>query len=121
MSGTLKIAGGHLIDPTHGVDVVRDVWIRDGVVIHPPGDPGDDVAAHLVAEAELIARRLQLTRVITATSNDNLPSLYFFQRHGYRVTAVVPDAFAQHSKLPQAPGFGGIPVMDEIQLEKTLT
>ena len=78
------------------------------------------VAGHLLAEAELIARRLQLPRIITATSNDNLPSLYFFQRHGYRLTAVVPDAFAVHSKTPNAPGFGGIPVLDEIQLQKVL-
>jgi hypothetical protein len=58
--------------------------------------------------------------VITATSNDNLPSLYFFQRHGYRVTEVVPDAFAKLSKVPNAPGFAGIPVLDEIRLEKHL-
>ena len=94
----------------HMVALATDpMWQRSGV------------AGHLIAEAELIARRLQLPRIITATSNDNLPSLYFFQRHGYRVTAVVPDAFALHSKTPQAPGFGGIAVLDEIQLQKTLT
>ena len=78
------------------------------------------VGGYLVAEAELLARREGLGRVITATSNDNLPSMYFFQRHGYRVTAVVPDAFARVSKVPSAPGFAGIPVLDEIRLEKRL-
>ena len=40
MSGLLKIAGGRLIDPTHGVDEEpRDLWIRDGRVIAPPEDP----------------------------------------------------------------------------------
>ena len=78
------------------------------------------VGGYLVAEAELLARREGLGRVITAPSNDNLPSLYFFQRHGYRVTAVVPDAFARVSKVPSAPGFAGIPVLDEIRLEKRL-
>lgn len=93
----------------HLVALATDpMWQRSGV------------AGHLLAEAELIARRLQLPRIITATSNDNLPSLYFFQRHGYRLTAVVPDAFAVHSKTPNAPGFGGIPVLDEIQLQKVL-
>jgi GNAT superfamily N-acetyltransferase len=78
------------------------------------------VGGYLVAEAELLARREGLTLVITATSNDNLPSLYFFQRHGYRITEVAPDAFAKLSKVPNAPGFAGIPVLDEIRLEKHL-
>jgi formylmethanofuran dehydrogenase subunit A len=35
----LKIAGGRVVDPAHGVeDEVRDVWIGDGRVIDAPGD-----------------------------------------------------------------------------------
>jgi GNAT superfamily N-acetyltransferase len=78
------------------------------------------VGGHLLAEAELLARREGLGRLITATSNDNLPSLYFFQRHGYRITEVAPDAFTKVSKVPSAPGFAGIAVLDEIRLEKRL-
>jgi formylmethanofuran dehydrogenase subunit A len=37
---TLRIAGGRLIDPTHGIDEVRDVWIADGRIAAPPDDPG---------------------------------------------------------------------------------
>src|SRR5215210_2280026 len=34
----LKIANGAVYDPANGVDgVVRDVWIRDGEVVAPPG------------------------------------------------------------------------------------
>lgn len=33
----LRIAGGRVIDPAHSVDEVRDLWIRDGVVVPPPG------------------------------------------------------------------------------------
>ncbi len=37
----LKISNGTLYDPRHGVDgQVRDVWIENGRVIEPPGDPG---------------------------------------------------------------------------------
>ena len=43
------------------------------------------------------------------------------QRHGYRITGVVPNAFADHSKVPNAPGFAGIPVLDEVQLEKGIS
>jgi formylmethanofuran dehydrogenase subunit A len=37
--GTLRIAGGHVIDPANGVDAIGDVWIQDGRVIAPPSDP----------------------------------------------------------------------------------
>jgi GNAT superfamily N-acetyltransferase len=79
------------------------------------------IGGYLVAEAEMMARRQGLARVITATSNDNLPSLYFFQRHGFRITNVVAGAFADHAKVPNAPGFAGIPALDEIQLEKRIS
>ena len=96
-------------DALHIVALATDpMWQRSGV------------GGYLVAEAELMARNLGLPRVVLATSNDNLPSLYFYQRHGYRITAVVPDAFAVQSKVPNAPGFAGLPVVDEIQLEKRL-
>jgi aminoglycoside 6'-N-acetyltransferase I len=96
-------------DALHIVALATDpMWQRSGV------------GGYLVAEAELMARHLGLSRVVLATSNDNLPSLYFYQRHGYRITAVVPDAFAVQSKVPNAPGFAGLPILDEIQLEKRL-
>ena len=78
------------------------------------------VGGYLLAEAELLARSLGISRVITATSNDNLPAIYFYQRHGFRFTAVERDAFALLSETPNAPGFAGLPVLDEIRLEKTL-
>src|SRR4051812_42900870 len=34
----LKIANGTVYDPAHGIDgEIRDLWIRDGKVIAPPG------------------------------------------------------------------------------------
>lgn len=104
------LAWRRLGDALHIVALATDpLWQRSGV------------GGYLVAEAELLAVGLGLGRVVLATSNDNLPSLYFYQRHGYRITAVVPDAFAVHSKVPNAPGFAGLPVLDEIRLEKRLT
>src|SRR5262245_30160162 len=49
------------------------------------------VGSYLLAEAELIARRLRLERIVVATTNDNLPALYFYQRRGYRLTDLVCD------------------------------
>jgi hypothetical protein len=73
----------------------------------------------LLAEAELLARRLKLSRLVVATTNDNLPALYFYQRRGYRLTHVIPEAVIAHLRQEQA-GFAGIPVRDEIRLEKRL-
>lgn len=90
----------------HIVALATDpMWQRSGV------------GGHLVAEAELLARRLGLERVVVATSNDNLPALHFYQRRGYRLVAVVVNGILDHTGQA-IPGFAGIPVRDEIRLEK---
>lgn len=80
--------------------------------------PRAGVGGHLVAEAELLARREQLPRVIVTITNDNLPALYFYQRRGYRMSAILRDSVAAHSRDHQVVGFAGIPIRDEIQLVK---
>jgi hypothetical protein len=71
-----------------------------------------------VAEAELLAQRHQQPRVIVTVTNDNLPALYFYQRRGYRMSAILRDSVAVHARDQQAVGFAGIPIVDEIQLVK---
>ena len=78
------------------------------------------VGGYLVAEAEIVARRSGATRVVLATTNDNLPALYFYQRRGYRITAVVRDAWRDHAELTIGVGFASIAVLDELRLEKVL-
>ena len=96
-------------DALHMVALATDpLWQRSGV------------GGHLVAEAELLARRLDLRRTMVATTNDNLPALYFYQRRGYHLTGVVPGSITVHTGQEVA-GFAGIPVRDEVQLEKRLT
>jgi hypothetical protein len=57
---------------------------------------------------------------VLATTNDNLPALYFYQRRGYRITEVVRDAWRDNAELTIGVGFADIPVRDEMRLEKTL-
>jgi GNAT superfamily N-acetyltransferase len=78
------------------------------------------VGGYLVAEAELLARRLSLRKVIFSTTNDNLPSLYFYQRRGYVMTEFVAGALVADNPPPRNRGFGGIPIRDEIRIEKIL-
>ena len=110
MSGELGGALAYrLVDGgLHIIALASDpMWQRSGV------------GGYLLAEAELMARRLHLPRVIVSTTNDNLPALYFYQRHGYAVAEWVPNAAAAHAKTTVR-GFGGIPVRDEVRLEKTI-
>jgi GNAT superfamily N-acetyltransferase len=57
------------------------------------------------------------------TTNDNLGALAFYQRQGFRVTAVRPGAVdAAREKKPGIPltGENGLPIRDEIDLELRL-
>jgi hypothetical protein len=78
------------------------------------------VGGYLVAEAELLARRLEISRVIVSMTNDNLPSLYFYQRRGYVVSEWIPNGAARLATSASLVGFGGIPIRDEVRLEKTI-
>jgi GNAT superfamily N-acetyltransferase len=96
-------------DGLHIVALATDaLWQRSGV------------GGHLVAEAELFARRLTLARILVTTTNDNLPALYFYQRRGYRLTSLRPGSVVEHTGQA-VPGFAGIAVRDEVHLEKLLT
>jgi N-acetylglutamate synthase-like GNAT family acetyltransferase len=103
------LAYRRLDDALHVVALATDpMWQRSGV------------GGYLLAEAELMARRDAFARIVTTTTNDNLPSIYFFQRHGFRLTEVVPNAFGQHRSSPAASGFASIPILDELRMEKRL-
>jgi GNAT superfamily N-acetyltransferase len=96
---------GHL----HIVALATDpMWQRAGV------------GGYLLAEAEALARREGLPRVVVTMTNDNIPALYFYQRRGYRLSAVLSGAVSSHPRNRDLAGFAGIPIEDEIQLAKKL-
>lgn len=76
------------------------------------------VGGHLVARAEALARDAGCLRAMLATSNDNLPALYFYQRQHYRIVSVTIGSLI--ARAAGRPGFAGIQVRDEIRLEKDL-
>jgi len=93
----------------HIVALATDpLWQRSGV------------GGYLLAEAELLARRHMLPRVLVTVSNDNIPALYFYQRRGYRLDAVLRDSIASQPRNRDLIGFADIPIRDEIQLSKEL-
>jgi ribosomal protein S18 acetylase RimI-like enzyme len=97
-------------DALHIVALATDpMWQRSGV------------ATHLEGEATFIAQRHGVRRLLFATTNDNIPALYFYQRRGWTITEVVPGGMLQHFGGQPGVGFAGIPVRDEVRLKKVLT
>lgn len=97
--------------------------VRDGVlqIIAMATDPmwqRSGVGGYLVAEAEQMAREQGIGEVQVATTNDNLPSLYFYQRRGYHIREVHAGAVSRHFNDQPSVGFAGIPIRDEFILAK---
>ncbi|MBN2171232.1 MAG: GNAT family N-acetyltransferase [Candidatus Krumholzibacteriota bacterium] len=88
-----------------------------------PGYQGRGVGRALQGALEALCRPRGIQRLHIATTNDNIPGLYFYQRLGYRMATLRPGAaaaaLAEHGE-PGLRGFGGIPVADEIELVKEL-
>lgn len=77
----------------------------------------------LMQAVEAIAREAGCARVWLITTNDNLHALGFYQRRGYVLAALYPNALERSRQLkPQIPvvGMNNIPLRDEIELEKRL-
>jgi ribosomal protein S18 acetylase RimI-like enzyme len=77
----------------------------------------------LLAAIEAVAREHGCVRLWLVTTNDNLGALRFYQRRGFRLTALRPDALGAARRLkPEIPLVGdfGIPLRDELELEKPL-
>jgi GNAT superfamily N-acetyltransferase len=69
------------------------------------------------------ARRLGCREVTLTTTNDNIGALRFYQRRGFRLSAVRPGAVDRsRQRKPEIPRIGdfGIPLRDEIDLTLTI-
>ncbi len=85
-----------------------------------PDYQGAGVGKGLVKAAAEEAQGRGLSRLIVATSNDNLAALEFYQRLGFIIEEVVPGRILKHHGGIEA-GFAGIPVRDEVRLQLTVT
>ena len=74
------------------------------------------VGRRLIEALEAEAKR-EGGRLLVSTSNDNLPALAFYQKLGFHLREVKPEAILRkHGMLVS--GVGGIPVRDEVRLLK---
>ena len=85
--------------------------------------PGRGIGSALLARVETPAREAGARRLHLVTTNDNLNALRFYQRWGLRLATLRPGAVDRARRLkPEIPPVGndGIPIRDELELEKDL-
>jgi N-acetylglutamate synthase-like GNAT family acetyltransferase len=81
------------------------------------------VGTELLEAVETVARAAGCRKLWLITTNDNLDAFRFFQRRGFAVSAFRLGTMNEIRRLkPNIPEVGcyGIPVRDEIEMEKTL-
>ena len=84
---------------------------------------GRGTGTALIDAVKDAAIRQNCDRLWLITTNDNLDALRFYQRRGFQISAVFPNALARSRAIkPTIPLIGeyGIPIRDEIELELSL-
>ena len=81
------------------------------------------IGTALLKEIENIAANNKCKKMRLITTNDNLRALQFYQKRGYCLTKLYPNAMNEVRKIKaEVPllGLNDIPLRDEIELEKKL-
>lgn len=73
------------------------------------------IGSLLIEHVKGLAKEAGCSRLFVMTTNDNLDALRFYQRRGFSLYKVVPNAVNPSRKL--LPGRYGIPRRDELYLE----
>ncbi|WP_406687789.1 GNAT family N-acetyltransferase [Rossellomorea vietnamensis] len=82
------------------------------------------IGTSLMEEVEKVAAENGCRRITLITTNDNLLALKFYQKRGFRISTIHKDAVEKARRIkPEFPMIGndGIPIRDEIELEKGVT
>ncbi|QQG44597.1 MAG: GNAT family N-acetyltransferase [Candidatus Roizmanbacteria bacterium] len=77
----------------------------------------------LIDELKKIAQEERCKRIILETTNENISALSFYQKRGFQIIAVYPNAINEARKTkPEIPlvGENGIPIRDALELELKL-
>ena len=84
---------------------------------------GQGVGTALIAAIETFATEHHCSHLQVATTNDNLHAIAFYQHRGFQIKEIIPGLIDLARELkPSIPliGENGIPIQDEILLEKEL-
>ncbi len=81
------------------------------------------IGSALIETVKRAAASAKCDRLWLITTNDNVEALRFYQKRGFRLVAVYPNAVIEARELkPEIPMIGthGIPIRDELELEIAL-
>ncbi|MFH1108317.1 MAG: GNAT family N-acetyltransferase [Planctomycetota bacterium] len=81
---------------------------------------GERIGSSLMLNAIEAARKKGCRKIWLATTNDRLRAIDFYQRLGFRMTAINPGVVDEARKIkPQIPLVGerGVPIHDEVVME----
>lgn len=85
-----------------------------------PQHQNTGIAKRLLTKVETEAKKHHKQRLLVSTTNDDLPALAFYQHQGFQITQIKPNAIAQkHKQIIK--GINGLPIRDEIRLQKQLS
>jgi ribosomal protein S18 acetylase RimI-like enzyme len=134
--GDIVIAGGRELRPAELPALVAEAdGERAGLATYEVTDRdcelvsldaltiGAGIGSALVEAVANVASAAGCTRLRVITTNDNLPALRLYQRHGFVLAAVHPGAVdLARRRKPQIPttGHAGIPIRDELELVRAL-
>jgi GNAT superfamily N-acetyltransferase len=81
------------------------------------------IGTALIEKVALTAASAGCDHLWLVTTNDNLHALGFYQKHGFHLVLIVPDAVTKsRQRKPEIPliGENGIPITDEIVLTRPI-
>jgi ribosomal protein S18 acetylase RimI-like enzyme len=81
---------------------------------------GIGIGTELIEAVKSVVHQTNCFRLWLITTNDNTRAIRFYQKRGFHLVAVYPDAIQQSRKMkPTIPltGFDDIPIRDEIEFE----
>lgn len=119
-----RLEGFAFLNDTHAIIGLVTYEIRGAeceIISLDSLEEGKGIGSCLVTAVEEQARQHHCTVVSLITTNDNLHALKFYQKRGYSLVEVLPNAVERARALkPEIPfiGHDGIPIRDEILLQK---
>ncbi|MEB7066448.1 GNAT family N-acetyltransferase [Mammaliicoccus sciuri] len=127
-SGTYQLSdlpGFVAYDETEIIGVITYIIRNDQIEIISLDSFRENVGigSQLLKKLEEISEEKEITNISVITTNDNLNALKFYQKRGYSIAKVIPNAVEKARKQkPSIPQFAenGIPIRDEIVLEKLI-
>lgn len=85
--------------------------------------PGKGIGTALIEKVTEIAKEKRCKTLVVITTNDNPQAVQFYEKNGFTITIVRKNIMDEYRKLkPGIPLIGndGIPLTDEIELQKNI-